>query len=241
MVIRFANPKGIDFPYLLSMLHDSFMSRPNIIVCPGGKMELAMQLIFTPMILKLMDVRRRALGAAARARAGRGLATAALVPLSVGGLLQLLVFFLGLLHRLGLESSAYRLSHTNAPQPASSAAVPYKMAAAPGKAPGSSCTPLKVATSPSMASATISTTRNRDRNRRTRVAADMSPADDLLLGDGLGDLQGDDGGGEVAERFDDFLCSPLHQPFGESGPCLVGCHDDQQQRTAAATPPWRHE
>ena len=63
VVIRFANPKGIDFPYLLSMIHDSFMSRPNIIVAPGGKMELAMQLILTPMILKLMDGRRRALGA----------------------------------------------------------------------------------------------------------------------------------------------------------------------------------
>jgi phosphoribulokinase len=62
VVIRFKNPKGIDFQYLLSMIHDSFMSRPNIIVCPGGKMELAMQLILTPMILKLMDVRRRALG-----------------------------------------------------------------------------------------------------------------------------------------------------------------------------------
>jgi phosphoribulokinase len=63
VVIRFANPKGIDFPYLLSMIHDSFMSRPNIIVCPGGKMELAMQLILTPLILKLMDGRRRAIGA----------------------------------------------------------------------------------------------------------------------------------------------------------------------------------
>jgi phosphoribulokinase len=63
VVIRFANPKGIDFPYLLSMIHDSFMSRPNIIVAPGGKMELAMQLILTPMILKLMDSRRRAVGA----------------------------------------------------------------------------------------------------------------------------------------------------------------------------------
>jgi phosphoribulokinase len=62
VVIRFSNPKGIDFPYLLSMVHDSFMSRPNIIVAPGGKMELAMQLILTPMILKLMDTRRRALG-----------------------------------------------------------------------------------------------------------------------------------------------------------------------------------
>lgn len=60
LVIRFANPKGIDFPYLLSMLHDSFMSRPNIIVVPGGKMELAMQLIFTPLILRFMEARRRA-------------------------------------------------------------------------------------------------------------------------------------------------------------------------------------
>ena len=60
VVIRFANPKGIDFPYLLSMIHDSFMSRPNIIVVPGGKMELAMQLIFTPLILRLMENRRRA-------------------------------------------------------------------------------------------------------------------------------------------------------------------------------------
>jgi phosphoribulokinase len=42
------------------MLHDSFMSRPNCIVVPGGKMELAMQLILTPMILRLMDKRRRA-------------------------------------------------------------------------------------------------------------------------------------------------------------------------------------
>jgi phosphoribulokinase len=59
LVIRFANPKGIDFPYLLSMLHDSFMSRPNTIVVPGGKMALAMQLIFTPMILRLIDIKRR--------------------------------------------------------------------------------------------------------------------------------------------------------------------------------------
>ena len=59
VVIRFANPKGIDFLYLLSMLHESWMSRPNNIVVPGGKMGLAMQLIFTPMILRLMDMKRR--------------------------------------------------------------------------------------------------------------------------------------------------------------------------------------
>ena len=36
------------------------MSRPNIIVIPGGKMDLAMQLIFTPMILQLIDRSKRA-------------------------------------------------------------------------------------------------------------------------------------------------------------------------------------
>ncbi|MEA2977904.1 MAG: phosphoribulokinase [Alphaproteobacteria bacterium] len=59
LVIRFRNPRGIDFPYLLSMLHDSFMSRPNTIVCPGGKIALAMQLIFTPMLWQLMDKKKR--------------------------------------------------------------------------------------------------------------------------------------------------------------------------------------
>jgi phosphoribulokinase len=60
VVIRFANPRGIDFPYLISMLQHSWMSRPNNIVVPGGLMGLAMQFIFTPMILRLMDLRRRA-------------------------------------------------------------------------------------------------------------------------------------------------------------------------------------
>jgi phosphoribulokinase len=60
VVIRFKDPKGIDFQYLLAMLHDSFMSRQNSIVVPGGKMDLAMQIIFTPMILQLVDRKRRA-------------------------------------------------------------------------------------------------------------------------------------------------------------------------------------
>jgi phosphoribulokinase len=59
LVVRFADPRGIDFPWLLTMLHDSFMSRQNSIVIPGGKMALAMQLIFTPMILQLLDRKRR--------------------------------------------------------------------------------------------------------------------------------------------------------------------------------------
>ena len=60
LVIRFANPRGIDFPYLLNMIHNSFMSRPNVIVVPGGKMDLAMQLIFTPMVLQMVERKRRA-------------------------------------------------------------------------------------------------------------------------------------------------------------------------------------
>lgn len=60
LVIRFANPRGIDFPYLLSMLPGSFMSRANSIVVSGEKLDLAMQLIFTPLIHKLLDEKRRA-------------------------------------------------------------------------------------------------------------------------------------------------------------------------------------
>jgi phosphoribulokinase len=61
VVIRFAKPKGIDFQYLLNMIHDSFMSRANTIVVPGGKMEIAMQLIFTPFVWRMMERRKRAL------------------------------------------------------------------------------------------------------------------------------------------------------------------------------------
>jgi len=59
-VIRFRNPRGIDFPYLLSMIDGSFMSRANSIVIQGGKLDIAMQLIMTPMILQLVERRRRA-------------------------------------------------------------------------------------------------------------------------------------------------------------------------------------
>lgn len=59
VVIRFRDPRGIDFPYLLNMIHDAFMSRANSIVIPGGKLDLAMQLILTPLIWKLMEKRRK--------------------------------------------------------------------------------------------------------------------------------------------------------------------------------------
>ncbi len=59
VVIRFSEPKGVDFPYLLNMVPDSFMSRRNTIVVPGGKMGYAMELILTPMIHDLIEGRSK--------------------------------------------------------------------------------------------------------------------------------------------------------------------------------------
>jgi phosphoribulokinase len=55
VVIRFRDYHGVDFPYLLNMIHDSFMSRPNCIVVPGGKMGLSMELVLSPIILDMME------------------------------------------------------------------------------------------------------------------------------------------------------------------------------------------
>ncbi|SKA85008.1 phosphoribulokinase [Thiothrix eikelboomii] len=59
VVIRFRDPKkfNTDFPYLLAMIHDSFMSRRNSIVVPGGKMTLAMELILNPIIHDMLEAR----------------------------------------------------------------------------------------------------------------------------------------------------------------------------------------
>ncbi|SHM14126.1 phosphoribulokinase [Paracoccus solventivorans] len=60
VVIRFKNPRGIDFAYLTQMIQGSWMSRANSIVIPGPKMDLAMQLILTPMVQRLVETARRA-------------------------------------------------------------------------------------------------------------------------------------------------------------------------------------
>jgi len=54
VIIRFSDPKGVDFPYLLNMIPNSFMSRRNNIVVPGGKMGFAMELILEPKIHDLV-------------------------------------------------------------------------------------------------------------------------------------------------------------------------------------------
>lgn len=60
VVIRFKNPRGIDFAYLTTMIQGSWMTRANSIVIPGDKLDLAMQLILTPMIFRLVERARAA-------------------------------------------------------------------------------------------------------------------------------------------------------------------------------------
>jgi phosphoribulokinase len=61
VVIRFRKMERfpVDFPFLLQMLHGSFMSRRNTIVVPGGKMGLAMELILQPILHQMMEDRRQ--------------------------------------------------------------------------------------------------------------------------------------------------------------------------------------
>ncbi len=59
VVIRFREHGSQNFPYLLQMLHNSYMSRPNSIVVPGGKMGLAMELVLTPRVQALIDNKRK--------------------------------------------------------------------------------------------------------------------------------------------------------------------------------------
>jgi len=56
VVIRFRDPSkfDVDFPYLLAMVRNSFISRRNTIVVPGGKMLLAMELILMPILKQMM-------------------------------------------------------------------------------------------------------------------------------------------------------------------------------------------
>jgi len=58
-VIRFRYPRNHDFTYYLQMLHGSWMSRPNTLVVPGGKMGMAMEVILEPIIHDLLEKKRK--------------------------------------------------------------------------------------------------------------------------------------------------------------------------------------
>ena len=59
VIIRFKDPKKFDtdFNTLLNMIDGSFMSRPNTLVVPGGKMGFAMEIILTPIIQQMIENR----------------------------------------------------------------------------------------------------------------------------------------------------------------------------------------
>ncbi len=59
VIVRFTDPKGVDFPNLLNMISGSFMSRPNNLVVPGGKMGFAMEIILGPVIDRLISESRK--------------------------------------------------------------------------------------------------------------------------------------------------------------------------------------
>ena len=59
VVIRFRDPKGVDFPYYLQMIPNSFMSRANTLVVPGGKMSHAMEIILSPIMHDMIQNKKK--------------------------------------------------------------------------------------------------------------------------------------------------------------------------------------
>ncbi len=59
VVVRFRNPKGVDFPYMLQMIPNSFMSRANTLVVPGGKMSHAMEIILAPIMHDMIEKKKK--------------------------------------------------------------------------------------------------------------------------------------------------------------------------------------
>lgn len=59
VIVRFRDPKGVDFRYLLTMIPDSFMSRANTLVVPGGMMCVAMEVIFAPIMKEMIENKNR--------------------------------------------------------------------------------------------------------------------------------------------------------------------------------------
>ncbi len=68
VIIRFRRPRRlkVEFPFLLSMLHGSYMTRPNTLCIPGGKMPMAMEIILRPLIEDIAKKRRKMRKAAAK-------------------------------------------------------------------------------------------------------------------------------------------------------------------------------
>ncbi|HUW26263.1 MAG TPA: phosphoribulokinase [Gallionella sp.] len=55
VIIRFRDPRGVNFRYMLSMIPGSFMSRANTLVVPGGMKSVAMEVILAPIVQEMME------------------------------------------------------------------------------------------------------------------------------------------------------------------------------------------
>lgn len=63
VVMRFRHPRKlkVDFPYVLTMVKDSFMTRPNTICIPGTRMRMAMEIVLRPILEEIVARRRELL------------------------------------------------------------------------------------------------------------------------------------------------------------------------------------
>ena len=59
VIVRFRDPRGVNFPYLLNMVPNSFMSRANTLVVPGGMMGVAMEVILAPIVQEMVGGKSR--------------------------------------------------------------------------------------------------------------------------------------------------------------------------------------
>jgi phosphoribulokinase len=64
LVVRFREVQKFDIQNLLERFDGAFMSRPNTLVIPGGKLNMALEIICTPRIQELVKNARRLRGAA---------------------------------------------------------------------------------------------------------------------------------------------------------------------------------
>ena len=58
VVVRFREPKRFNFPDFLQRIEGAFMSRPNTLVVPGGKMHHALEVICHPLVHDLVEKMR---------------------------------------------------------------------------------------------------------------------------------------------------------------------------------------
>jgi len=59
VVVRFRDPKGVDFAHYLTMIQGSFMSRANTLVVPGGKLNFTLEVVLGPIIHEMIENKKK--------------------------------------------------------------------------------------------------------------------------------------------------------------------------------------